>query len=748
MHGKPLYKKDAVSGRAKSFTLGTLSGTRTFDGLGRIVSETSSAGGSSFAYTGYTYDGDGHCTSRNAPEGSWTYGYDSNGYLNSGSGVASLTYTFDEAGRPTTGPTGGSTSPTDYRPTVRQNADTVRVFGSVNPSATLTINGTSVTVNGTTGQYNAIYTPSGSTWQTYTVTGSLAATGTSASALATETRKVFVPPASEGLGYDGTDGNRTSDSRWSFTWDNLDRLTAITEANTPLGATPNEIDCVYDLQGRRVKKTVNVNGIVTKVTTTLWDKWRPVMEIDKDGGGDTLAQRYYTWGPDVSGDIDSEAGIGGLVEIMEKKGPAVTVSVPIYDGIGNVTGLVDEATGQQVASYTYGPFGEVLGATGPRAESCPFRFQTKLYDCETGYYYFGKRYFDPTTLTWLNRDPIREDGGVNLYAYCNDDPVGNYDAVGEADRNITLELMSSGGGSSPIDLRNYGWDGNLRDGRGMAAAYANYREDHGGLPESSRTRPLYISSWGLPPEVQAAMDDATPTGSGFSHEASLYSATFLNLILPLMHTFNHPDSLITGKQDPLFQTFHQAYTKSYGSVERSDANFNFNLVLILAPGGAERSLGVFFEDSTFVAERLTWNEFRSINAGRFTQSDLSAAWSQYKAGMAGNYLTREPTSLERFFFDNRNFDAIRASRGGAKGLTYEHMFIMQKSFDNSVPSIMRGLGNSNWNSGLLISRNLNSTLGNNLGLRWMFRLGMVGAPAGSGYWIGRYYFGPLIIEDK
>jgi len=241
-----------------------------------------------------------------------------------------------------------------------------------------------------------------------------------------------VPPTSEALGYDG-DGNRVGDSRWTLGWDGLDRLTTITETTPQSPSTAKEIDCVYDLQGRRAQKTVKVGGAVTKVTTTLWDGWRPVMEIDRNAAGTALAQRYYTWGPDVSGDIDGEGGIGGLVEIREIKGPAVTVSVPMYDGIGNVTGLVDEASGQGVASYTYGPFGEVLGASGPRAQSCPFRYQTKLYDSETGYYYFGKRYYDPTTLTWLSRDPIREDGGVNLYAYCGNDPVGNYDAVGLAE---------------------------------------------------------------------------------------------------------------------------------------------------------------------------------------------------------------------------------------------------------------------------------------------------------------------------
>lgn len=78
----------------------------------------------------------------------------------------------------------------------------------------------------------------------------------------------------------------------------------------------------------------------------------------------------------------------------------------------------------------------------------------------------------------------------------------------------------------------------------------------------------------------------------------------------------------------------------------------------------------------FAPRTLTYNQFRTINAGRFSRSDLSAAWNQYKAGQPGNYLTRQPTSFERFFLDNRNFDAVRAWRGGAQGQTFEHLFIM------------------------------------------------------------------------
>ena len=49
-----------------------------------------------------------------------------------------------------------------------------------------------------------------------------------------------------------------------------------------------------------------------------------------------------------------------------------------------------------MATYQYGPFGEVLGVYfGNRAASCPFRYQTRLYDNETGLVATTwKRYYD------------------------------------------------------------------------------------------------------------------------------------------------------------------------------------------------------------------------------------------------------------------------------------------------------------------------------------------------------------------
>ncbi len=52
------------------------------------------------------------------------------------------------------------------------------------------------------------------------------------------------------------------------------------------------------------------------------------------------------------------------------------------------------------------------------------------YDIETGFYYCMHRYYDPANGRWLTEDPIGYEGGLNLYGYCGNQPVGRVDASG------------------------------------------------------------------------------------------------------------------------------------------------------------------------------------------------------------------------------------------------------------------------------------------------------------------------------
>ena len=44
--------------------------------------------------------------------------------------------------------------------------------------------------------------------------------------------------------------------------------------------------------------------------------------------------------------------------------------------------------------------------------------------------YYGYRYYDPKTGRWPSRDPIEEEGGVNLYGFVGNDGVTSYDILG------------------------------------------------------------------------------------------------------------------------------------------------------------------------------------------------------------------------------------------------------------------------------------------------------------------------------
>jgi len=56
----------------------------------------------------------------------------------------------------------------------------------------------------------------------------------------------------------------------------------------------------------------------------------------------------------------------------------------------------------------------------------------QIHDVDTGLVRFGARDCDPKTGRWLSKDPIRFDGGVNLYQYAKGDPVNFRDLSGRS----------------------------------------------------------------------------------------------------------------------------------------------------------------------------------------------------------------------------------------------------------------------------------------------------------------------------
>ncbi|MCB1228579.1 MAG: RHS repeat-associated core domain-containing protein, partial [Verrucomicrobiales bacterium] len=66
----------------------------------------------------------------------------------------------------------------------------------------------------------------------------------------------------------------------------------------------------------------------------------------------------------------------------------------------------------------------------------PVRFSGKYTDAETGLCYYGFRFYEPERGRWLNRDPIEERGGINLYGMVGNDAVNYWDYLGLANPDL------------------------------------------------------------------------------------------------------------------------------------------------------------------------------------------------------------------------------------------------------------------------------------------------------------------------
>jgi len=219
---------------------------------------------------------------------------------------------------------------------------------------------------------------------------------------------------------------------FSSRYDGENRLIAMETAQAAVdaGAPRVKLEFTYDYRGRRVRKQLfewneQYQTFWHKKTLKyLYDGWRLAAELNWGN----FPVRTYTWGLDVSGTPGGAGGIGGLLFITEV-GEARTYGV-LYDGNGNVMGLADAETGEVQARYEYSPFGVLLARTGRYADVNPIRFSSKYCDTETNLYYFGYRYYNPDTGRWINRDPLGEQGGLNLYGYVKNTPSSGIDPLG------------------------------------------------------------------------------------------------------------------------------------------------------------------------------------------------------------------------------------------------------------------------------------------------------------------------------
>ncbi len=212
------------------------------------------------------------------------------------------------------------------------------------------------------------------------------------------------------------DGNLLTNGVWSYEWDAENRLSAVYQNGSCV------VSNAYDAFSRRVLKVTPA-----ETHTFLSDGWNVVREVVRSSATGAVTETLdYYWGRDLSGSLQGAGGVGGLLAYTRNG----ALRIPVYDHIGNVVAVVD-GSGAVLASYEYDPFGNIVAQSGAEADEVPFRFSTKYFDSETGLYYYGYRFYAPELGRWINRDPVEEEGGENLYDFCNNSPLSVFDKLGK-----------------------------------------------------------------------------------------------------------------------------------------------------------------------------------------------------------------------------------------------------------------------------------------------------------------------------
>lgn len=183
----------------------------------------------------------------------------------------------------------------------------------------------------------------------------------------------------------------------------------------------------YDMAGVRSSKQV---GDTTYTYTTLSGKvmrqqWgNKSLEFVYDDGNQPFAMIY-------------------------KHGSAAELYYYLVNAQGDVAAILD-SSGTMVASYNYDAWGSCTVYNSSDAaigDLNPLRYRGYYYDAETGFYYLQSRYYDPAICRFINADTFATTDAngflsANMFAYCENNPVGNSDSEGEFPIQVVAAAVS------------------------------------------------------------------------------------------------------------------------------------------------------------------------------------------------------------------------------------------------------------------------------------------------------------------
>jgi RHS repeat-associated protein len=222
------------------------------------------------------------------------------------------------------------------------------------------------------------------------------------------------------------DGNLLADNTRTYQWDAENRLVGVTG---PFGTVTWE----YDAFSRRVKQHDTAPAGPEIVRDLIWEGLS-IIESRNQATGEI--RRYYGNGEE------------------RQLAAAVTRLHYSTDHLGSIRELTD-ATGTIRARYDYDPYGNVTKLSGNL--DTDFAYTGHYYHAASGLHLAPYRGYNPRLGRWLSRDPIEEEGGLNLYGYVLNDPVNVLDPLGLAGVNLfpTSDSIYAKAEALPCVIRGY-----------------------------------------------------------------------------------------------------------------------------------------------------------------------------------------------------------------------------------------------------------------------------------------------------
>ena len=231
-------------------------------------------------------------------------------------------------------------------------------------------------------------------------------------------------PSSLQLSYDA-DGNatqvQTSTGTWNVEYNAENRPVRWTNA-----ATGTVITMSFDSQGRRTEYKSVTNGAQNTWLRFLYDGYLCVQVLYSKEPHNVFKE--FVWDPTES---------VATRPLAFRYAPNSLNLFYACDGDKNVSDVFYRMNSNGIgAHYDYAPFG---GTTRTHSDSSasfdivalnPFRFSSEYYDSELDLVYYNFRHYSPSLGRFLSRDPIEEQGGLNLYAFVGNRSLKRVDLLG------------------------------------------------------------------------------------------------------------------------------------------------------------------------------------------------------------------------------------------------------------------------------------------------------------------------------